>query len=62
MLWESPNEILDFLNRFIFQLKHFTLTKPGFINSDAFRLYLKPIIGEIKIKDLRKNSSLMQQI
>ena len=30
------------------------MTKPGFINSDIFRLYLKPIIGEIKIKDLKR--------
>jgi NTE family protein len=52
---KSPNEILDFFKSvYFFNWKHFTLTKPGFINSDIFRLYLKPIIGEIKIKDLKK--------
>lgn len=50
----SPMEILDFFKSvYFFNWKHFTLTKPGFINSDVFRLYLKPIIGEIKIKDLK---------
>ena len=49
---KSPNEILDFFKSvYFFNWKHFTLSKPGFINSDIFRLYLKPIIGEIKIKD-----------
>ena len=52
---KSPEEILDFFKSvYFFNWKHFTLSKPGFINSDAFRLYLKPIIGEIKIKDLKK--------
>ena len=52
---KSPNEILDFFKSvYFFNWKHFTLSKPGFINSDIFRLYLKPIIGEIKIKDLKK--------
>ena len=52
---KSPEEILDFFKSvYFFNWKHFTLTKPGFINSDVFRLYLKPIIGEIKIKDLKK--------
>lgn len=51
----TPQEILDFFKSvYFFNWKHFTLTKPGFINSDVFRLYLKPIIGEIKIKDLKK--------
>lgn len=51
---KSPEEILDFFKSvYFFNWKHFTLTKPGFINSDVFRLYLKPIIGEIKIKDLK---------
>lgn len=52
---KSPEEILEFFKSvYFFNWKHFTLTKPGFINSDVFKLYLKPIIGEIKIKDLKK--------
>jgi NTE family protein len=35
-------------------LETFYVYQTGFINSDIFRLYLKPIIGEIKIKDLKK--------
>ena len=51
---KSPDEILEFFKSvYFFNWKHFTLTKPGFINSEVFRLYLKPIIGEIKIKDLK---------
>lgn len=51
---KSPLEILDFFKSvYFFNWKHFTFSKPGFINSDVFRLYLKPIIGEIKIKDLK---------
>lgn len=51
---KSPKEILEFFKSvYFFNWKHFTLTKPGFINSDVFKLYLKPIIGEIKIKDLK---------
>ena len=50
----TPEEILDFFKSvYFFNWKHFTFSKPGFINSDIFRTYLKPIIGEIKIKDLR---------
>lgn len=51
---KSPEEILDFFKSvYFFNWKHFTFSKPGFINSDVFRLYLEPIIGDVKIKDLK---------
>lgn len=50
---KTPKEILDFFQSiYFFHWKHFTLKKPGIIDSDSFRVYFNAIFGEAKIGDL----------
>lgn len=50
---KKPEEILDFFKSvYFFRWNHFTLTKPGIINSEVFASYLLPIVGDVKIKEL----------
>jgi len=49
-----PHEILDFFQSiYFFNWKHFTLTKPGFIDSNAFKSYFTKIFGEATLKELK---------
>lgn len=48
-----PKEILNFFKSvYYFRWKHLTFTKPGIINSEVFASYLRPLLGEMKIRDL----------
>lgn len=50
---KSPSEILDFFQSiYFFNWKHFTLKKPGIIDSVAFKKYFEKVFGETKIGDL----------
>lgn len=50
---KSPAEILDFFQSiYFFNWKHFTLKKPGIIDSLAFKKYFDKIFGQTKIGDL----------
>ena len=52
-LGKTPKEILDFFQSiYFFHWKHFTLKKPGIIDSDSFKIYFKAIFGDLKIGDL----------
>lgn len=50
----KPDEILDFFKSInFFHWKHFTITKPGFIDSEAFKSYFTKIFGEAGISELK---------
>lgn len=50
---KSPAEILDFFQSiYFFNWKHFTLKKPGIIDSLAFKKYFEKVFGQTKIGDL----------
>lgn len=50
---KSPAEILDFFQSiYFFNWKHFTLKKPGIIDSVAFKKYFEKVFGDTKIGDL----------
>lgn len=50
---KTPSEILDFFQSiYFFNWKHFTLKKPGIIDSLAFKKYFDKVFGETKIGDL----------
>ena len=52
----TPEEILEFFNSvYFFNWKHFTFNQPGLVSSVIFRNYLKPIFGDLKLKDLEKD-------
>lgn len=52
-LGRKPSEILDFFQSiYFFHWKHFTLKKPGIIDSDSFKIYFKNLFGELTIGDL----------
>lgn len=51
---KKPEEILEFFKSiYFFHWKHFTLKKPGIIDSDSFKSYFKAIFGDYKIGDLK---------
>ncbi|WP_291274007.1 patatin-like phospholipase family protein [Flavobacterium sp.] len=53
---KKPEEILEFFKSiYFFHWKHFTLKKPGIIDSDSFKTYFKAIFGTTKIGDLPIN-------
>ncbi|VXB26614.1 Patatin [Flavobacterium sp. 9AF] len=50
---KTPKEILSFFQSiYFFNWKHFTLKKPGIIDSDSFKIYFNTVFGETKIGDL----------
>lgn len=50
---KSPDEILRFFQSiYFFNWKHFTLKKPGIIDSDSFKVYFNQIFGDTKIGEL----------
>lgn len=50
---KTPQEILTFFQSiYFFNWKHFTLKKPGIIDSDSFRVYFNAVFGDTKIGDL----------
>lgn len=50
----KPEEILNFFQSiYFFHWKHFTLTKPGFIDSDSFKRYFVEIFGQAKLSELK---------
>jgi len=50
---KTPEEILTFFKSiYLFHWKHFTLKKPGIIDSDSFKEYFDKIFGDTKIGDL----------
>lgn len=57
---KKPEEILDFFNSvYFFNWKHFTFNQPGLVSSVIFRNYLKPIFGDLKLKDLDKDVKIV---
>lgn len=53
---KKPEEILEFFNSvYFFNWKHFTFNQPGLVSSVIFRNYLKPIFGNLKLKNLDKD-------
>ena len=56
---KSPKEILDFFKSvYFFNWKHIAFNKPGIVKSAVFKIYLKPIFGEMKIGDLKKEVNI----
>ena len=50
---KTPEEILDFFQSiYFFHWKHFTLKKPGLIDSEAFKSYFEKVFGKKTIGDL----------
>jgi NTE family protein len=50
---KTPEEILDFFKSiYFFNWRHFTLTKPGIIDSDSFKIYFDAIFGDTTIGEL----------
>lgn len=50
---KTPNEILNFFQSiYFFNWKHFTLKKPGIIDSDSFKTYFNAIFKDARIGDL----------
>ncbi len=50
---KTPNEILTFFKSiYFFHWSHFTLKKPGIVDSESFKEYFDKIFGETKIGDL----------
>ena len=50
---KTPNEILNFFQSiYFFNWKHFTLKKPGIIDSDSFKIYFNAIFKDTRIGDL----------
>lgn len=57
---KKPEEILEFFNSvYFFNWKHFTFNQPGLVSSVIFRNYLKPIFGDLKLKDLDKDVKIV---
>ena len=56
---KTPKEILDFFKSvYFFNWKHIAFNKPGLVNSAVFKIYLKPIFGNMKIGDLGKEVNI----
>lgn len=50
---KKPSEILTFFKSiYFFHWSHFTLKKPGIVNSKSFKEYFDKVFGETKIRDL----------
>ena len=50
---KTPKEILSFFQSiYLFHWKHFTLKKPGIIDSESFQFYFNEIFGDAKMGDL----------
>ena len=50
---KTPEQILHFFKSVqFFKWSHFVFNRPGFINSDAFKTYFRPVFGDKRIKDL----------
>lgn len=50
---KTPDEILGFFKSiYFFNWRHFTLKKPGIVDSDSFKEYFDKVFGETKIGDL----------
>lgn len=50
---KAPNEILTFFKSiYFFHWSHFTLKKPGIVDSESYKEYFDKIFGETKIGDL----------
>jgi NTE family protein len=50
---KTPNEILTFFKSiYFFHWSHFTLKKPGIVDSESYKEYFDKIFGETKIGDL----------
>jgi NTE family protein len=50
---KTPNEILSFFKSiYFFHWSHFTLKKPGIVDSESYKEYFDKIFGETKIGDL----------
>lgn len=50
---KTPQEILTFFQSiYFFNWKHFTLKKPGIIDSESFKIYFNTIFGDTQIGDL----------
>lgn len=50
---KTPEEILEFFQSiYFFKWRHFTLKKPGLIDSAAFKCYFEKVFGTTKIGDL----------
>ena len=50
---KTPNEILNFFQSiYCSNWKHFTLKKPGIIDSDSFKIYFNAIFKDTRIGDL----------
>lgn len=57
---KKPEEILEFFNSvYFFNWKHFTFNQPGLVSSVIFRNYLKPVFGDLKLKDLDKDIKIV---
>lgn len=51
---KTPEEILDFFQSiYIFQWKHFTFKKAGFIDSNSFKSYFETIFKDAVLSDLK---------
>ncbi len=51
---KTPEEILAFFKSiYFFHWKHFTLKKPGIIDSESFIVYFKEVFGEAKMNELK---------
>lgn len=51
---KSPEEILEFFKSiYFFHWKHITLTKPGIIDSNSFKIYFTDIFKEATLADLK---------
>jgi NTE family protein len=50
---ETPNEVLTFFKSiYFFHWSHFTLKKPGIVDSESFKDYFDKVFGQTKIGDL----------
>lgn len=50
---KKPSEILTFFKSiYFFHWSHFTLKKPGIVDSESFKEYFDKVFGETKIRDL----------
>jgi NTE family protein len=57
---KKPEEILDFFQSvYFFDWKHFAFNQPGLVSSVIFANYLKPIFGDMRIKDLDKEIKIV---
>lgn len=57
---KTPVEILEFFKSvYFFNWKHFVFNRPGFINSEAFKTYFKPVFKDTRIKDLSTETMIV---